>query len=1082
MVPYVALYTHKIQILGETQVQAYSVEQAIQLGRELVRTRKIQFRLGNTKFGNVRVDEDILNFFVSNLEENLYQVSITATVTATARVTVTAASPGMALEALKFTDVVFRFNQIPIPELSSQDVDSFTLTETVRPNPEFSILSMATTAGAGVTVTAQIQSPKGSIEVYLNNEFVRTYEAASTASHSILLATTISGNNYYQFRYIGNETYAGKTVERNLYGVGFPSEISYEGTISSNYYLGDRIPLVVTVQNDSEWDPTGTIKFKSGTWTQSSEPLKPEPDVVVGSETGKVYFEISPPLGTYTSILSYSGDEFLASSQTTLPSFTVSRVPMEFDPGYVVTPNPPLLGGLVQLSGTLSSVDGVDAASAGQIVATVGDKVFYGYCDQGTDSESLDWYVNIGPVPDGSSDVNLVFIPAGLRWTGDTKTITISTDVTLPVFIAAEAVSSGGGVSVWTVSNTTSDVLAYVNGIQRVTNWVSSTILEVTIPALTSGSYSVELVQSSGSSGVIPNGQVVLALPVSNTVTDIPDTGGVVTVSGSHFSPDAAVWTDGVQRVTTYVNSSTLTATVPAHAAGVVSLYVVQASGTSNTISLTYIQTFIDLDARSASLFFLGDDYNPATPDKWFGHPSAGNSGDAVYQRTLYQAATSSATGAGTNPTTITVNGHKWVQGAGDSAGPLFNLSGSQVLTFNNRFGSTAWSMTIAGRVDVRFGSATHAHQSTYLIGAFNYGGIFVGGSNNPTPDSGLRLGYLNVNQSQWNPINLPGEADPAELFIAQAQFNAATSTLRFRVGKGAWTSVAYIGTAGSPDVICLLAACQWASSMHGAIGGIFVEQSYAADMDAVYDSLANRVGIPPVGFEAIPWTDYHEQGLSTPTNYNPANASPWAGAPTTGPTRDLVPFGSGPWTLPSVGPAIGTTTSVDFNDDLDDLRSQLTAEKFVSLTEFTLAFCIKVEPTAQTLATNACIAYLNRIRIYCGQVGGVSQCKMQTISTIDNYADSQTFATNTWVTIFARFGGGQLDFRVNKTNSTPVAGIAPISTNIASDTPRVAHQTTGTTLHKRYAHGIVARRLTDAECDVVHNRWKSNRPELGLV
>ena len=83
-------------------------------------------------------------------------------------------------------------------------------------------------------------------------------------------------------------------------------------------------------------------------------------------------------------------------------------------------------------------------------------------------------------------------------------------------------------------------------------------------------------------------------VPVLTSVTSVSQVGGTVTATGSAFLPGAVLWTDGVARATTYVNATTLTAVVPAHAVGSVNAYVVQSSGTSNTVSFAYTSSAVD--------------------------------------------------------------------------------------------------------------------------------------------------------------------------------------------------------------------------------------------------------------------------------------------------------------------------------------------------------------------------------------------------------------------------------------------------------------------------------------------------------
>lgn len=244
------------------------------------------------------------------------------------------------------------------------------------------------------------------------------------------------------------------------------------------------------------------------------------------------------------------------------------------------------------------------------------------------------------------------------------------------------------------------------------------------------------------------------------------------------------------------------------------------------------------------------------------------------------------------------------------------------------------------------------------------------------------------------------------------------------------------------------------------------------------------NLGAAPPDISTFNFTQYHEQGRSAATNYDPSNietsdSDPWVGLPSAGTSlgKDLVAFGSGSWILPTIGTTIDGTNMIRCGTDLCDLKSQSTALDFISLSEFTIFAFVKIDPSAQLLSGGTTISYLNRIRLFAGRVGDVSQCRMQIISSIDNYVDSPTFPTNTWVAVFARFSGGIMDIRINKTNGTPVAGIANVNPAIATDVPRIAHQTQGVTIHDRLSAGMSKVRLSDAECDAIYDWWMYRFP-----
>lgn len=215
--------------------------------------------------------------------------------------------------------------------------------------------------------------------------------------------------------------------------------------------------------------------------------------------------------------------------------------------------------------------------------------------------------------------------------TSNTVDLAYTSDVApAPTIVSATSVGAAGGTSTITGTDFTADVVitssAFTAG---ATTFVDATTVTVVVPAHAAGSYPLTATQSSGTH-TLAGALTILPLPVVSSATSVTDVGGTTTVTGSNFTNPAVVWTDGVARSTTYGSATSLTATVPAHAAGTVNLYVAQASGNSNTISLTYTASLIDPSTLNLSGWWeqgMGADYAPAGSPPWQGLASAGASG-----------------------------------------------------------------------------------------------------------------------------------------------------------------------------------------------------------------------------------------------------------------------------------------------------------------------------------------------------------------------------------------------------------------------------------------------------------------------
>jgi Domain of unknown function (DUF1929)/IPT/TIG domain len=128
-------------------------------------------------------------------------------------------------------------------------------------------------------------------------------------------------------------------------------------------------------------------------------------------------------------------------------------------------------------------------------------------------------------------------------------------------------------------------------------NVVSSTLLTATAPAHAAGTVSIAVTNTDGQSGTLNNAYTYIApvapnpAPVVTSIT--PNSGTVnggtgVNISGTGFLAGATVSFGGSNAAVTAVNSTSITATTPAHAAGIVSVVVTNTDQQSSTLGNGY--------------------------------------------------------------------------------------------------------------------------------------------------------------------------------------------------------------------------------------------------------------------------------------------------------------------------------------------------------------------------------------------------------------------------------------------------------------------------------------------------------------
>ncbi len=122
---------------------------------------------------------------------------------------------------------------------------------------------------------------------------------------------------------------------------------------------------------------------------------------------------------------------------------------------------------------------------------------------------------------------------------------------------------------------------------------VSSTSITATTPSHASGAVSVVVTNSDTQSGTLSNGYTYNN-PAPTVTSVSPNTGAVgggtgITITGANFLTGAAVSVGGTAATgITVVNSTTITATTPAHSAGGASVVVTNTDGQSGTLSNGY--------------------------------------------------------------------------------------------------------------------------------------------------------------------------------------------------------------------------------------------------------------------------------------------------------------------------------------------------------------------------------------------------------------------------------------------------------------------------------------------------------------
>lgn len=137
-------------------------------------------------------------------------------------------------------------------------------------------------------------------------------------------------------------------------------------------------------------------------------------------------------------------------------------------------------------------------------------------------------------------------------------------------------------------------------------SFVSSTQLRATTPAHVSGTVSVAVTNADGSSANLPNGftytSTGLTVGSVSPASGAAAGGTAVTITGTGFASGASVSFGGVAAsAVSFVSSTQLKATTPAHAGGAVSVAVTDPDGSSADLPSAFTYTSGSLNVSSVS-------------------------------------------------------------------------------------------------------------------------------------------------------------------------------------------------------------------------------------------------------------------------------------------------------------------------------------------------------------------------------------------------------------------------------------------------------------------------------------------------
>jgi hypothetical protein len=287
---------------------------------------------------------------------------------------------------------------------------------------------------------------------------------------------------------------------------------------------------------------------------------------------------------------------------------------------------------------------------------------------------------------------------AATAGTSGASTFTIQSGAPTITGISPTSATAGGVAFTLTVSGSNFDTSAKVNwnGSALATTYVNATQVTASVPAsliVSTGTANITVTTSAGTSAV-STFTIQLGAPTITTLNPTSVTAGganfTLTVNGANFDSSAVVKWNGTALATTIVNSTQLTAAVPANliaSTGTASITVTTSAGTGSAGSITIQQagvpTISNLDPASvtagSSAFLLtvnGTGFDSSSVVKW-----NGTSLTTIYANsTELQAAISADLIAAGGTVSVTVSG---TGGASTPSSFIVKLGAPTITGFN---------------------------------------------------------------------------------------------------------------------------------------------------------------------------------------------------------------------------------------------------------------------------------------------------------------------------------------------------------------------------------------------------------------
>jgi acid phosphatase len=181
-------------------------------------------------------------------------------------------------------------------------------------------------------------------------------------------------------------------------------------------------------------------------------------------------------------------------------------------------------------------------------------------------------------------------------------------------------------------------------GVSASATVIGSTTINAVAPAHASGPVNIVVTNPGGQSGTLTNGYVYAAAPAPTVSNITPNSGTTaggtsVTINGSAFVSGATINIGGTAATNVnVVNSTTINATTPAHAAGTVNVMVTNPDAQTGTLTNGFTFTA----PQGGETVLLADDFNNSAIDgsKWVGNNLFSGFSDAtvaIHETTTFQ-------------------------------------------------------------------------------------------------------------------------------------------------------------------------------------------------------------------------------------------------------------------------------------------------------------------------------------------------------------------------------------------------------------------------------------------------------------